>query len=276
MAYLHQRFPDGRGDAPVYVHRVRSQERTRWHAHRFSELVCVHSGSGAHRDRQGVHWLAPGDVLLVRPGVFHQYRDCRGLRLTNVMFFEGVGGAPRLESADAQVWQRLTAGTGGVPLPRLGAEDLRVIETRIDALEDELRRRREGFRLAASGALAQLLVEIGRRVAAGPTAPAPDGFADALRQLAQSPQRDDPVSSIAARAGLSERGLYRAFRAQLGCGPHAWRVRQRLQRACELLREGRSVTDVAFACGFHDSSHFAKAFRRHLGRSPRQWRRLGG
>jgi AraC-like DNA-binding protein len=34
----------------------------------------------------------------------------------------------------------------------------------------------------------------------------------------------------------------------------------------------RSVTDIAFACGFNDSSHFGRVFASHKGSTPSQWR----
>jgi AraC-like DNA-binding protein len=35
----------------------------------------------------------------------------------------------------------------------------------------------------------------------------------------------------------------------------------------------QSVTDIAFACGYPDSAHFASAFRRVVGVSPTAYRR---
>ncbi|MXO66695.1 helix-turn-helix domain-containing protein [Altericroceibacterium endophyticum] len=50
----------------------------------------------------------------------------------------------------------------------------------------------------------------------------------------------------------------------------------RLEQALALLRSppwrDRSITDIAFACGFNSSSHFSTAFRHYVGCSPRQCR----
>lgn len=57
-------------------------------------------------------------------------------------------------------------------------------------------------------------------------------------------------------------------------GPMQFLNHQRLEAAAKMLRSKQdlSITDVAFACGFSSSQYFATAFRRALGKSPRDWR----
>ena len=35
----------------------------------------------------------------------------------------------------------------------------------------------------------------------------------------------------------------------------------------------RTVTDIAFACGFNDSSHFGRVFSARMSMTPSQWRK---
>lgn len=56
--------------------------------------------------------------------------------------------------------------------------------------------------------------------------------------------------------------------------PHRWLVQRRIARACEMLADPRvSVTEIALACGFSSSQHFATAFRKHMGATPSAYRR---
>lgn len=85
------------------------------------------------------------------------------------------------------------------------------------------------------------------------------------------------VGEMARRCHLAEAVFARQFRALTGLSPHEWLVQQRLARARELLRVGNaSLTEVAQACGFADSAHFSRSFRRHHGASPSEWRRSVG
>lgn len=49
-----------------------------------------------------------------------------------------------------------------------------------------------------------------------------------------------------------------------------------LRHATALLRSPRSITEIAFALGYSDAAHFARAFARWTGMSPGAWRRRLG
>ncbi|WP_083977118.1 helix-turn-helix domain-containing protein [Kitasatospora azatica] len=54
-----------------------------------------------------------------------------------------------------------------------------------------------------------------------------------------------------------------------------WRAQFRLQHALTLLAEGRSVTSVAAASGYHSPSAFIEAFRHAFGTTPGRHQRGG-
>jgi len=84
---------------------------------------------------------------------------------------------------------------------------------------------------------------------------------------------DLSLGQLAALAGLSVPHFCRAFKQSLGCPPHAFIVRRRLERAKEYLRlSSMPITDVALSCGFSSSSHFANTFRRETGMTPQDFR----
>jgi AraC family L-rhamnose operon regulatory protein RhaS len=72
---------------------------------------------------------------------------------------------------------------------------------------------------------------------------------------------------------MSRRCFTRLFRKAAGCSYAKYVERVRVEYACQLLREtGRSVTTIAFECGFEDLSSFYRAFRRQKGQPPQRWR----
>lgn len=94
----------------------------------------------------------------------------------------------------------------------------------------------------------------------------------AMRRDLMQPWR---VAEMARRCHLAEAVFARQFRALTGLSPHEWLVQERLARARELLQVGgASLTEVAQACGFADSAHFSRSFRRYHGIAPSEWRRL--
>jgi AraC-like DNA-binding protein len=83
-----------------------------------------------------------------------------------------------------------------------------------------------------------------------------------------------PAIDIAAYCGLSRFQFSRSFHAVFGITFREYLLRYRIRRACERLTVGdKSVTEIAFAVGFHDGSYFARMFRRYTGVLPSHYAR---
>jgi AraC family transcriptional regulator len=81
------------------------------------------------------------------------------------------------------------------------------------------------------------------------------------------------LSEMAQCAGLSTAHFSEMFRKSTGESPRQFLLRQRVERAKEMLRAGETrVLDVAVACGFKTQQHFARVFRRICGASPTEHR----
>jgi AraC-like DNA-binding protein len=119
----------------------------------------------------------------------------------------------------------------------------------------------------------------------------PDADRDAARQPARREQArldrlkalvaqrlDDPelgAGVLADGLGVSVRSVQKLLAGQ-GTTLGAYLVEQRLLRAAELLRSGRSrIADIALQVGFGDISYFCRAFRQRFGCTASQWREGG-
>ena len=81
----------------------------------------------------------------------------------------------------------------------------------------------------------------------------------------------DPLSleELAQRAGVGRTRFAASFMQHFGCTPHRYIVGRRIDRAKELLREGRrSMTSIAYELGFSSPSHFSAAFKASTRTSP--------
>ena len=81
------------------------------------------------------------------------------------------------------------------------------------------------------------------------------------------------LERIAAAAELSPHHLLRLFKTVFGETPHQLVTKRRLERAQQLLRSGRSVTDVCFDVGYESLGSFSTLFKTRTGVSPAQYRR---
>jgi AraC-like DNA-binding protein len=80
------------------------------------------------------------------------------------------------------------------------------------------------------------------------------------------------VSDLAERVSLSPSAFSHLFREVTGKSPYQFVKEMRLNRARDLLIEGRlSVTQVSKAVGYASASHFINEFRARFGATPRAY-----
>ncbi len=88
---------------------------------------------------------------------------------------------------------------------------------------------------------------------------------------------DLDLNTLAAESGYSRSHFLRTFRAVMGCSPHRWLTRLRVEQAKTILREQSiSLIDIALACGFSSHAHFSNTFRQIVGVTPSDYRRSHG
>jgi AraC family transcriptional regulator len=82
-----------------------------------------------------------------------------------------------------------------------------------------------------------------------------------------------PIAELAKSLGYSRHHFSRVFKRQTGQTPVEYRDEQRLRHACDLLwRTSHKIKIIAQACGYDDPNYFSKAFRKHFGVSPLDYR----
>jgi AraC-like DNA-binding protein len=81
------------------------------------------------------------------------------------------------------------------------------------------------------------------------------------------------IDDIAHAAGFEKSRFYELFTSEMGQTPGDYFSRVRCRKALALLRETeRSVTEIAFNCGYSSSQYFASVVRKYTGCSPREYR----
>jgi len=85
---------------------------------------------------------------------------------------------------------------------------------------------------------------------------------------------DLDLNTLAAESGYSRSHFLHTFRAAMGCSPHQWLTRLRVEQGKAILRERSiSLIDIALDCGFSSHAHFSNTFRQVVGVTPSEYRR---
>jgi AraC-like DNA-binding protein len=256
------------------------------HTHSFVEIAVMIGGRGVHRSLAGRHRLQVGDVILLRPGVWHSYENCHHLDLYNCCFSTEL---LRRELA----WTRedpllgFLLWTGPYAMHRRGmlalhldAAGLWECLPHLEAL-DQLRFRATTLhRGDIIGRLSLLLSCLARAAAqdrgehAERTGPAHPAVVAAMRLLEGEPAHRWTLTDLAHRLHLAPGSLIRLFTSATGLPPMAYLSRHRAEIAATmLLHTDHPVAQIAHSVGWPDPNYFARRFKAHYGLAASTYRR---
>lgn len=119
-------------------------------------------------------------------------------------------------------------------------------------------------------ALERLLLTVAHSLLPPKTGGAPE---KALRIIHTAYHTDLRIPALAKEENLSHSRFIEVFREATGMSPTAYLIRLRLHVACDLLKNtDMSVKEIAQSVGYNDPHFFSKLFKKHIGRSPLQYR----
>ncbi|MFZ5477134.1 MAG: cupin domain-containing protein [Myxococcota bacterium] len=163
---------------------------------------------------------------------------------------------------------------------RAGGPAVEWMDLTLKVLADEVSGERPGSELVVARLAEVLLVQSLRSWAASGDragwlrALADPQLARALGHVHAEPAADWTADTLARKAGLSRSGFYKRFTEVVGEPPAAWVERWRMALARRDLRGGRDgVAAIAARVGYGSEAAFSRAFKRHVGVSPRTWRK---
>jgi AraC family transcriptional regulator, arabinose operon regulatory protein len=240
--------------------------------HGTGDWLMIYTVSGAGRIAASpsapASCTAPGEIVLFRPGTYHDYRTERAAGRWELLW---AHLHPRAWWHELLAWPEIAPGIMRLRLDARTAAEVADALTAAHALASGPLARREPL---AMNALERALLWCDAANLQPGESRLDPRIRAAMEALCRDLDQRISVSLLAGAAGLSPSRFAHLFRAQVGESVIHYRERQRLSRACQLL----SVTDhqvarVAKAVGFANPFHFSTRFRRFAGLSPRAYRR---
>jgi AraC-like DNA-binding protein len=96
----------------------------------------------------------------------------------------------------------------------------------------------------------------------------------ALGHIHQNPEQDWTVQSLASKVAMSRSAFASRFMRLVGEPPLSYVTRWRMQKAANMLRDGKqTLAEVAAQVGYDSEAAFSKAFKRAVGSAPGAYRR---
>jgi AraC family cel operon transcriptional repressor len=261
------------GEAFHFARAVKSEAApTRLHRHRgFAEVCWVEAGAGWHRLNGARQPLSAGDVLCIRTADVHGLEAQPGgtLTIVNVAF-----PAATLAHLRARYFPGETRWFWS---PRRHPAPSRLNPAALARLGQAARELAAAPRTPAPLArgLLNLFFELAEVERDGrPAAALPDWLAAACERIRQPDHFRQGVGQLFALAGRSPEHVARTVRRCLRLTPSDLLNQVRLDHAALQLQVTHApVTEIAFACGYENLSHFFHRFRRRFRLSPGAYRR---
>lgn len=216
-------------------------------------------------------WLEPGDMVLCDTAAPY-HLALSGPSRTLILGIPASELGRRVIAPHSLLGRRLVGAAGGMRLVRTLLTEVWDQAAGIDGLPPQVGERLGGTILDLFATACHM--QFGADASEGTVS---EGHRTRIRRYVEARLFDPDLgpASIAAALGLSPRYL-RLLVAGDGESLTAYILRRRLEECARRLRDpqqaGRSVTEVAFACGFNDTSHFSRVFKARFGCSPREYR----
>ena len=90
--------------------------------------------------------------------------------------------------------------------------------------------------------------------------------------LLQSPDQLKDLNAWADEIGTSSRTLMRMFQKETGHSYRAWVQQMHVALALSKISDGLSVSHISESLGYTNASAFSAMFKRHLGKTPQQFK----
>lgn len=273
------------GDRGLYVGRVRHDDDTARHDHLFYELVYVEAGHALHVGADETREIGRGDVIVIRPGVWHAYHQADQLSIVNCLIqpqllYRLAGWLDDLIGTFELLRKPASADEGPTVISTAGTQEGRMVSQLLSGMIHEQEMRDDGYETANIASLHQILVATVRlyqRQRGDQPHPPATAADQAVLKAVDYLQRHchDAVSldGLADRVHISAAHLSRSFSKRVGMGVVQFIHRLRAEEACRLLSmSGLQVGQIATRVGYDEVAYFSRCFKQQIGVSPKVYR----
>ena len=256
----------------VYMHVAQPQDRweSQPHTHQYHELCFVVKGAGVYNIDAVEYSMNVGNVFLLPRGIAHGERGMDGAPYElRFIMVEHIG--ERAHELDARLFSR----------PRRMECDDAAMHALWDRLVEELIEHEDGYLAVVEAYLRQIYVRLLRGMyrqteeKSRKQHPAHAELPEKIRRMMEiDGEMDVTAEALAERLHYHPKYLSALIRGQTGMTLFEFLTHVRLENACDLLiRTNHTVLDITELCGFHNASHFFRAFKAAYGVTPARYRK---
>lgn len=271
-------------DFPFFIQYGQHDENLSIHTHAdFNELTIVLSGTATHIVNNEKYIIKKGDMFVISDNIAHGFEDPHDFKICNIMYrlndllrsehditqsagFHALFVIEPILNRDSRFNSRL----------QLSLPQFEMINTQIATMIKEYNNQLEGWKTLLYAAFLHLIVLLSRAYDASPEHnDMVLNIARPITYIGKHFTESISVVDLARMANMSVRHFTRIFHNVYNISPNNYIIQIRIQNSYSLLRNSNlSISEIAFLCGFNDSTYYARQFKKLTGFTPRQYRKF--
>jgi len=243
------------------------------HSHEFDELVFIENGHGIHTIHGDSTHICQGDILYIKHGVAHSYQNLGDLKLTNLLInnhekFTFINNLNYFTSKIEDATYRKHNW--------ISPDHLTCCKDMLEKIILEQGCNDKVLSAAVKeSAFLQLLMTLTSSMSKKCLRSNNGRIQQAIKWIHENSHNEIDLKILCDRFLISQRTFYRHISETTGLTPLKYLMKVRLISARKQIITGeRSITEIAFNCGFADSNHFSTRYKGLFGISPSRERAL--
>lgn len=240
------------------------------HTHHFTELFYVISGKGVFHIEDELIPVKPNDLIIINPHIEHTEKTITNDPMEYIVF--GVDGlafsfhsSPDAVRKNYSYYSYTSVKNQLIDFAQL--------------MLKEFREKKPGFDTICQGMLQVLLVYIAREqnlsVISDSTFRISKECALAKRYIDSNYAQNITLDSLSEITHINKYYLAHSFASCIGQSPINYLTSKRLQASMELLiNTNHSIAQIASSTGFSSQSYFSQFFKKSVGMTPQNYRKI--
>lgn len=249
-----------------------------FHQHPFYEIFFFLSGNVNYIIEGKNYKLRPGDLLLTSSSDIHRPDIQPGKPYERIVIWLSDDFFRHLQDFYGEDLTSCftDAALKDYRLIRPDSQNIIHLKQLCTQISKAKHRKETGSRALASAYLTEFLVYVSRAYYDTPASIKYDvtenqKINQILSYINENLTENLSLDHLAARFYISKYYLSRQFRQFTGLSLYQYIMKKRLILSRNMLRDGSSVMDACFQCGFGDYSNYLKAFKREFGKNPSKY-----
>ena len=268
-----------RGGLSMYLFLSSQEQAEPLHTHEFVEIIYVLSGEAEQRVDGRCYSVRRGDLLFINYGASHAFLPKGDFSFVNICFKPEVIADRIISGDNAFELLSLTAinellGGECRDMISFSGRERRLVEELLNDMIDEYENLYRERNAVLESYMTVLIAKILRKM--HPTPPTDNRettWQELLEYIGENLDKRLTLSSLARTCFYNPSYFSRAFKERFGINLVEYVSRERAEMAAHLLATTNlCLAEICSRCGYGDKSSLYRAFRRHHGTSPGEYR----